>query len=386
MNNNDEFKFDDNNDNFQEDGFKTEESNSKKSKLNLNLNLKPIFMIFGVILVLILIIVLVVKISSGNKKEEPKINNNIVNLNSELDGAYAFAKEGDHIVVLRKDKEPKNIYNLSQGTGNLGDFLDYTYYDKKLYLLFNDSIMSISLTDGNGVYELKKEYNYEKVNCKDGKLGKTTNLIVTENIVYFNNSSCAISGFNRSEEDEKNTESSQVNIYQFETLKSSNMTYSDSVLYFTGDNKIFKVSEDDGEIVEISKDIESNYPLSVEDGVLVYSNRNSDGTYNFYGMSTESFEKAEIVKNAKGLGIYNETYYYYDTKGVYSFDGENIETIYELRYNELSNMEIIDGVLQIIDKSTIGDDKKRIVNIDLKDKNKQSNSNHEYNLIRNIEK
>ena len=27
MNNNDEFKFDDNNDNFQDDGFKTEESN-----------------------------------------------------------------------------------------------------------------------------------------------------------------------------------------------------------------------------------------------------------------------------------------------------------------------------------------------------------------------
>ena len=47
MNNNDEFKIDDNNDNFQEDGFKTEESNSKKSKLNLNLNLKPIFMIIN---------------------------------------------------------------------------------------------------------------------------------------------------------------------------------------------------------------------------------------------------------------------------------------------------------------------------------------------------
>ena len=378
------------------DSFQTEETEEngkkKKEKLNLNLNLFPIIIVFVIIIVVIILAVVITNVISNNKKKNKakEENNNIVNLNSELDGAYGFAKEGNRIVVLRDKKTPKTIYNISQGTGNYGEFLDYTYYDKKLYLLFNDSIESISLTDGNGIYELKKEYDYEQVKCNDGTIGKTTNLIVTDDIVYFNNSSCAISGFNRNlEEDEtkedNQTTGSQVNIYQFNTLKSSSMTYSDGVLYFTGDNKLFKVSEEDGDIKEIANNISSNYPLFVQDGVLIYSNKNNDKTYNFFGISTDTFESAEIVKNAKGLSIYDQTYYYYDNNGVYKYDGENSENIYSLRYNELSSLEIYNGLLQIVDKSTNGDEKKRINNIDLKNKNKTSVSEHEYTMIRNIE-
>ncbi len=163
------------------------------------------------------------------------------------------------------------------------------------------------------------------------------------------------------------------------------MTYSDGVLYFTGNNKLFKVSEEDGEIKEIANGISGNYPLNVVDGVLVYSNKNNDNTYNFFGISVDSFESAEIVKNAKGLNIYDQTYYYYDNNGVYKYDGESSESIYTLRYNELSNLEIYNGILQIVDKSTNGDEKKRINNIDLKNDNKVSTSEHEYTMIRNIE-
>ena len=374
-----------------DDDFQTEEieekGKKKKEKLNLNLNLFPILIVFGIIIVVIIVAVVITNVVNNNKKknEVKDETENIVNLNSELDGAYGFAKEGNRIVVLRNKKTPKTIYNISQGTGNYGEFLDYTYYDKKLYLLFNDSIESISLTDGNGIYELKKEYDYEQVKCKDGTIGKTTNLIVTEDIIYFNNSSCAISGFNRSLDDEEETIGDQVNIYQFDTLKSSNMTYSDGVLYFTGNNKLFKVSEEDGEIKEIANGISGNYPLNVVDGVLVYSNKNNDNTYNFFGISVDSFESAEIVKNAKGLNIYDQTYYYYDNNGVYKYDGESSESIYTLRYNELSNLEIYNGILQIVDKSTNGDEKKRINNIDLKNDNKVSTSEHEYTMIRNIE-
>lgn len=381
---NDDFNKDEDFGQVNSEEFKTEEKSDKK--FNLNLNLFPLIIVFIIIIVVIVLAVVITNaVSSGKKKKSTNSENtNIVNLNSELDGAYGFAKEKDHIVVLRDKKDSKTIYNISQGTGNYGEFLDYTYYNKKLYLLFQDSIMSISLTEGNGVYELKKEYSYKPVNCKDGSIGKTTNIIVTDDIIFFNNSSCAISGFNYSDEDKE--KSQQVNIYQFETSKNSNMVYDDGVLYFTGDNKLFKVSEEDGKIKDIAKDISSNYPLSVEDGVLIYSNKNSDNTYNFFGINTQNLKASEIVKNAKGIAIYNQTYYYYDNNGVYSFDGENVVTIYKLRYNLLSNFEIFNGILQIEDRSTTDDTKKRITNIDLKNKNKASVSNYEYSMIRSIKK
>lgn len=365
-----------------DDDFKTEEDDKKSFKLNLNI--VPLLVVFVIIIVVIVLAVVITKFVSNSKKDKntQESTQNIVNLNSELDGTYGFAREKEYIVALRKDKENKKVYNLSQGTGNYGEFLDYTYFDKKLYLLFDNNISVISLTDGNGVYELKKEYSYEKVSCKDGTIGKSTNLIVTDNIIYFNNSSCAISGFNYSDDE---NETNQVNIYQFNSLKNSNMTYDDNTLFFTGDNKLFKVSEEDGEIKEIANNISSDYPLFVCDGVLVYSNKNNDSTYNFFGMNTDSFENGEIVKNANGLKIYDKTYYYFDNKGVYMYDGTTSNSIYNIRYNQLSNLEIYNGILQIVDKSTIMEDKKRITNINLKD-NKTSNTIHEYSMIRNIKK
>ena len=124
-------------------GLQTEESGKK------SFSFKPFLIIGGILLVLIVVIFLVIiLVRNINTKKDKKTtdDDNIVSLNSELDGTYSFAKEGDYIVALKKNGYNRRIYNLSQGTGNLGDFIDYTYYDKKLYFLFgSNNIYSISL-------------------------------------------------------------------------------------------------------------------------------------------------------------------------------------------------------------------------------------------------
>ncbi|MBR4618474.1 MAG: hypothetical protein IKO49_04125 [Bacilli bacterium] len=359
--------------------FRTEENNKKI------FSIKKFIPIIGAILIIILIICIVVFITkrvNKNKKTETKTETkteNIVNLNSELDGAYLIAKEDSYLVVLRKNKEPKRIYNISQGTGNLGDFYDYAYFNKKIYILFGENnIYSISLKDGNGIYELKKEYIYEPLLCKNGTKGKTQNIVVTSNIVYFNNSSCGISGFNYGDEN------NQVNIHQFSKLTQSSIYYYKNKLYFSGDNNIYEVDETTGNINKIIENIQISLPLIVYDDILLYAVKNSNNTYNYYGYNTATTKTGSIVNNVKKLVVYDGKYIYYDSNGIYTYDGSSTTTIYEKRYNELSNMELMGNILQIVDKSTIGDQKKKIVNIDLKKNYKKTTAVNEYSLVKEI--
>ena len=360
--------------------FKTEENDE------IGFNFKKLIPFVILIVVLIIIIIIIVSVSKGSsnkKKQQNQANSteNKVVLNSELDGAYAIAKEDNYIVILKENGDAKRIYNLTQGTGNLGDFHDYAYYDKKIYMLFGDkNIYSLSLTDGNGIYELKKEYEYTPISCKDGKKGYTTNIEVTEDIIYINNSSCAISGFNYT----KDGFDEQVNVYQFDKLTTSSMVYSDGVLLFQGNDSIYALSEEDGKINKIIDKASGDMPIELIDDVLLYTTK-VDNSYNYFGYNISTGANGALVEKAKKLIIYNEGYIYYDNGGVYISDGEEVTKIYELRYNQLSNLELIDDdILQIVDKSTNGNNKLRISNIDLKNKNKRTTVRHIYSKIEEI--
>lgn len=360
-------------------GLQTEEFGKRKFPFKI-----VIFFLIAIIF-LALVIFLIVSLVKNNGKKDYKVteNENIVNLNSELDSTYSFAREGDYIVALRKKGNNKRIYNLSQGTGSLGDFLDYTYYDKKLYFLFGtNNIYSISLTEGNGVYELEKEYNYTPVVCLDNTSGSTSGIVVTNRIIYFNNSKCGLSGINY-----KNN-SKQVNLKIFNSLKNSSLVYSDSAkaLYYQADDMIYKVDEKSGEVVKILDNANGDIPLTITDNVLLYTITTDNKYYNYYGYNVVNGTNGLIAEDVRKLVISSKKYFYYNDGGVYVKDNNKVKEIYKLHYNVLSNMELInDSLLQIVDTSTIGDKKVRIVNIDLSNNKYESSVvNSEYELIRMV--
>ena len=254
-------------------GLQTEESGKK------SFSFKPFLIIGGILLVLIVVIFLVIiLVRNINTKKDKKTtdDDNIVSLNSELDGTYSFAKEGDYIVALKKNGYNRRIYNLSQGTGNLGDFIDYTYYNKKLYFLFgSNNIYSISLNEGNGVYELEEEYTYTPVLCSDNSSGLTSNILVTDKIIYFNNSGCGISGFNYKKKGK------QVNVSTFNSNKYSSITHGDAVkkLFYQADNSLYAVNEANGEITKVLDNVNGSINLSITDNVLLYASTSDNKNY-----------------------------------------------------------------------------------------------------------
>lgn len=362
-------------------GLQTEESGKK------SFSFKPFLIIGGILLVLIVVIFLVIiLVRNINTKKDKKTtdDDNIVSLNSELDGTYSFAKEGDYIVALKKNGYNRRIYNLSQGTGNLGDFIDYTYYDKKLYFLFgNNNIYSISLNEGNGVYELEEEYTYTPVLCSDNSSGLTSNILVTDKIIYFNNSGCGISGFNYKKKGK------QVNVTTFNSNKYSSITHSDAVkkLFYQADNSLYAVNEANGEITKVLDNVNGSINLSITDNVLLYASTSDNKNYTYYGYNIVNGNNGEIVSNVKKLVISNKKYYYYTDNYVYVNDNGKVKEIYKSRYNVLSDMELINNnTLQVVDTSTALDKKEKIVNIDLSDKNyKSSVVDQKYSLIRIIQ-
>ena len=362
-------------------GLQTEESGKK------SFSFKPFLIIGEILLVLIVVIFLVIiLVRNINTKKDKKTtdDDNIVSLNSELDGTYSFAKEGDYIVALKKNGYNRRIYNLSQGTGNLGDFIDYTYYDKKLYFLFgSNNIYSISLNEGNGVYELEEEYTYTPVLCSDNSSGLTSNILVTDKIIYFNNSGCGISGFNYKKKGK------QVNVSTFNSNKYSSITHSDTVkkLFYQADNSLYSVNEANGEITKVLDNVNGSINLSITDNVLLYASTSDNKNYTYYGYNIVNGNNGEIVSNVKKLVISNKKYYYYTDNYVYVNDNGKVKEIYKSRYNVLSDMELINNnTLQVVDTSTALDKKEKIVNIDLSDKNyKSSVVNQKYSLIRIIQ-
>lgn len=358
------------------EGFKTEEFGKRRFPF------KKALILFLLVLIVIFGIVLVVYFVSRPKKEAKVKESNVNYLNSELSDTYAFAKEDDYLVALKKDGQNKRIYNLSQGTANLGDFLDYTYYDKKLWLLFGtDNIYSISLTAGNGVYELENEYTYLPAVCGDNSSGRTSNIVVNSQIIYFNNSNCSISGINY----QKNKK--QVNLKVFNSLQNSSMVYSDSLktLFFQGDNAIYKIDETKGDVEKVLDSVNGNIPLTITDNVLLYTSTSDNILYNYYGYNIATKSSAIVAKDVNKLAISKKRYFYLKDNKIYVNSNNKVKEVYSARYDKLSDFELIaESILQIVDSSDNGD-KKRIVNIDLdSDKFTTKVVSNKYSLIRNV--
>ena len=233
------------------------------------------------------------------------------------------------------------------------------------------------------IVELEEEYTYTPVLCSDNSSGLTSNILVTDKIIYFNNSGCGISGFNYKKKGK------QVNVSTFNSNKYSSITHSDTVkkLFYQADNSLYAVNEANGEITKVLDNVNGSINLSITDNVLLYASTSDNKNYTYYGYNIVNGNNGEIVSNVKKLVISNKKYYYYTDNYVYVNDNGKVKGIYKSRYNVLSDMELINNnTLQVVDTSTALDKKEKIVNIDLSDKNyKSSVVDQKYSLIRIIQ-
>ena len=114
------------------DDFLTEENKPKKNIKKILLTI--LFIVFiGLVVYGLFTFISNKKAEEERKKKEIKEENL---LNGELSGIKYFGISNNYIVGISDDLNSINIYNLMQGTGQFGDFKDYIYYDKNLYLIF----------------------------------------------------------------------------------------------------------------------------------------------------------------------------------------------------------------------------------------------------------
>lgn len=356
----------------------TEEVKRKK-------NFKWIFILFLILLIIGITIYFIYTGLMNKKKEQEKKKKEIeiTSLNSELQDIYGFAISDNYITALKNDGSVFYIYNLLQGTGNLGDFTHYTYHDNKLYLLFSDqNLYTISLKDGNGVYELTKNNNFEPLNCLNGSIGKTSDIAFDQSTTYLNTSSC---GINRISIDKKTKKQ------KIETLKTFNQAgvdfeYSkvDQSLYVKADQSIYQFNMKTKEITTIAKNINSNIPLKLESNILIYSNIEGNNI-TYYGYNIKTKQNSKIAENIFDLIIYQSSFIYRNNDTVYQLTKDKSKIIYQVHYNQLSNMQLINkNKLQVIDFDPNNVEKKRIINIDLSSKKYETvqNTNEFSNIVK----
>ena len=117
------------------DSLRTEEFGRKK-------NFKWIFLLFIILLIIVVGVYFIYTgiINQKNKKQKKK-EVEVTSLNSELQDIYGFAISDHYITALKNDGSVFYLYNLLQGTGNLGDVntsscginrLSYDQKDKKV--------------------------------------------------------------------------------------------------------------------------------------------------------------------------------------------------------------------------------------------------------------
>ncbi len=360
------------------DELKTEEEKRKFPVKKILFLILCIILICGVVFA---VIFLYNKVKNNKKEKVEKKEENIVTLNSELDTTYAFAKEGDYLVAIKKDKTNKKVYNLSQGTGNLGEFLDYTYYDKKLYLLFGtNNIYSISLTEGNGVYELQNEYNYLPATCYDEGVGKTSNIVVNDKIIYFNNSNCCLTGINYI------TNKEQVNLKVFNNVGYSSLVYSNSkkTLYMQADNVIYELDEkNEKKLIKILDNANGDRDLKIYDNILLYTTKGNNGLYNYFGYNIDTQVHSLIKLDVNKLVEANKKYYYLKDNKIYEYNGKEDKEIYTSLYDTLMDLELIDNnTIQVVVTNNTNN-KEKIINIDLSsNKYKSKEVSDKYDSLR----
>lgn len=336
----------------------------------------------GVLLFLFLVIIIgiiafSVYMSVIHKKkvqEKEKKKEEITSLNSELQDLYGFAISNNYITALKKDGSIFYIYNLLQGTGNLGEFTYYTYHDDQLYLLFNDqSLYTISLKDGNGVYELTKNSIFQPINCINGNMGKTDDLAFDQNTIYLNTSSCAINRLYKAKNDKKQN---------IETLKVFNQpgvdfeySKNDQSLYVKADQTIYQFNMKTKEITTIANQINSNFFLVLKSNILIYSNI-INNTITYYGYNIKTKQSSKIAEGVSDLILYHSSFIYRSNDTIYQLTKDKSKVIYQAHYNQLANMQLInENTLQVIDFDSNDSEKRRIMNIDLSSKKYETTQN-----------
>lgn len=357
------------------DTLRTEEFGRKK-------NFKWVFFLFMIFLIIAVGTYLIYTsiINQKNKKQKKK-EVEVTSLNSELQDIYGFAISDHYITALKNDGSVFNLYNLLQGTGNLGDFTYYTYHNDQLYLLFSDnSLYTISLTSGNGVYELTRNYTLDSLSCVSGNVGKTSDLAFDRSTIYVNTSSC---GINRLSYDQKNK---KVNIDALKIFQNVGVDFEysklDESLYTKADNAIYQFNMKTKEIKPIASNIVSNIPLVLKSNILIYSNIEGN-TISYYGYNVKTKQNSKIAENVSDLILYKNSFLYRTNDTIYMLTGDQSKEIYKVHYNQLSNMQLIHkNILQVVDSDVNDIEKRRIINIDLASKNYQVSQNiHEFSNI-----
>lgn len=369
-------------------GLVTDEySKNNKSKVK-------IFFLILIFLVVIAGIVLLCFLFFNNKSKKKEKTTEIdisSSLNPELSNTYLFAVDNDgYIVSIKKDGKVFKIYNLLQGTGTLGEFKTFTYFDKKLYLMFsNNTIYTISLAEGNKSYQLKKLVEYSPLLCGDMQVIAGDDLSIYKDFIYFNNSNCGVDMY---------YSGTKENVDRLHNIKSFNgrgvyVAYnkSTSSLYFysINDSKIYRFNEKDSDVTVLIDNVKTDTDISIISNVLIYTQKNVDGTYDYYGYNLNNGQNTLIVKNALGLVKYKNGFVYYTNSKIVYLDGTKENVIYNAHYDKLSDFELIGkDMLQVVD-SNISLEKTRIINIDLSNKNKTiivSNKYKNIHFFEDIEK
>lgn len=349
---------------------KTEEFQTKKSYK-------------GLIIILLVLIILGVggyylysSINTKKKATKKTKQEEVTSLNSELQDIYGFAITNNYITALKQNGTNIKIYNLLQGTGNLGDFTYYAYHNDKLYLLFSDnSLYTISLTAGNKIYELTRSYTFDTITCNNGHSQKTSDLAFTTNSIYLNTSSCGINQLSYSPKTKK------TNIKTIKTFNNPgvDLEYSktDNSLYIKADNSIIKLNMKNGEQTQIATNINTTTPIVLKSNILIYSHQNNNQKA-YYGYNIKTNKNTQLVENASDLILYQNSFIYYTNEGVYLLSNNKSKLIYKVHYNNLSNMQLINKTtLQIVDSDINDKEKKRIINIDLSSKKYITKQNKE---------
>ena len=147
------------------------------------------------------------------------------------------------------------------------------------------------------------------------------------------------------------------------------------------DNSIFKFDNKNGEVSTIATNTSTSVPIEIKSDILIYSN-SIDNKKIYYGYNVKT-NQSSIITEANDLLVYNKSFIYLKDNTIYIRTGEKDKVIYKAHYDTLSQMALINSnTLQIIDTLSTDDDKKRIINIDLKSKKyKTEENNNEFTNI-----
>lgn len=347
------------------------------------------------LIIFILIIILIGGISFGIYKYVEYRNNKKIEeskkvveenpLNSELDNLYAFGITDNYIVGIKKDGTFTRIYNLLQGTGQFGDFTNYFYYNKKLYLLFSDNnIYTIDLDKGNKVYEVEKFYEIEPTICPDvydenKTVLSATDLAFRNKTIYINGAPCGDGTISMIKYNVK-TKQNEMSIVKSYDTSYVDMEYKSGMLFIHANNSIYMYDLQKKTEEIVAENINSNDNIILKNNILLYTNY-IDNVKNYIGYNIKTKETATITNNASELLIYNRSFIYQNGNTIYK-KGSREKEIYKAHYDTLSNLEQIgEKTIQIVDTSSEDANLKRIINIDLSNNYKTSIVENEFNNI-----